>query len=81
MILELIITPIFMLLEGLIGMLPSMPDMPDWISYTIDIIGMGLYIFPAPVWVACIASVSFWSFGQIGWRMIEWIYRKIPGVS
>lgn len=81
MILELILTPIFMILQGLISLLPSMPDMPDWITSTINLVSLGLWIFPRPVWVACIGSIAFWSFGQIGWRIIEWIYKKIPGVD
>lgn len=81
MILELILTPLFMLLDGLLDLLPSMPNAPDWISSVLDIVSYGLYFFPKPIWVAGIASISFWTFGQYIWAGVEWVYKKIPGVS
>lgn len=81
MILELVLTPIFMLLNFLLDLFPKMPDVPNWVSSIIDLVSSGLYIFPAPIWALCLGSVVFWSFGQIGWRIVEWIYKKIPGVD
>lgn len=81
MILELILSPIFSLFDGLLDLLPSMPDMPSWIDSVVDVISGGLYIFPKPVWVLTIGSISFWTFGQFVWAFIEWVYKKIPGVN
>lgn len=81
MILELILTPVFMLIDGLIGLLPSMPDLPNWISNTLDLVSMALLIFPLPIWVLSIGSITFWTFQQLIWSGIMWVVRKIPGIS
>lgn len=81
MIIELLLTPIFALIKGFLGLMPSMPVVADFVSSGISWISKGLYFFPLPVWIACIGSIIFWSFGGIGWSFIEWIYKKIPGVD
>lgn len=81
MIIQLLLMPIFALINMLLGFLPSIPALPDWITSLITLIGYGLIIVPADVWIATISVVSFWWFALIGWAVIEWIYKKIPGVS
>lgn len=81
MIVQLLLIPIFALIKGLLSLLPSMPSMPDWIGSLMDLVGKGLVFVPADIWILVIGNVSFWTIGLIGWGVIEWVYKKIPGVS
>lgn len=81
MIVELLLTPIFIVIQALLDFLPKMPAVSDFLSSGIEWISRGLIIFPLPVWIASIVSIIFWSFGGIGWSFIEWIYKKIPGID
>lgn len=81
MILELLLTPIFAVVNGLISMLPANSDLPGWLQDTANLLGYALMFFPADVWAILLGNIIFWHFGQIGWAIIEWIYKKIPGID
>ncbi|MCR1868963.1 hypothetical protein [Longicatena caecimuris] len=81
MILELLFTPIFGIIDGLISLIPVGSSMPGWAQDTANLLGIAMMFFPADVWAVCLANISLWQFGHIGWAVIEWIYKKIPGVD
>lgn len=81
MIIALILTPIFLLINSLISLLPQMEGLPSWVNDLATVIGYALNVVPVDVWVISIANIMFWNFGLIGWSIIEWIYKKIPGVD
>lgn len=81
MIVEFLLTPIFGIVNFVCGLLPSIPSVADWSSQLAQIVSVGLAIFPRDVWVAVIGSVLFWWFAQIAWAIVEFAYKKIPGVE
>jgi len=81
MIIELLLEPIFFLIETIINFIPEGVSIPSWISYTVDILKYPLSIFPSDVWIMLIANVSFWYVAQMTWAIVEWIIKKIPGVN
>lgn len=81
MIIELLLTPIFFIVNGLISLLPKMGELPSWVNDFLNVVSTGLTIFPIDVWIFAIGSIVFWRFGLIAWSVVEWLYKKIPGVS
>lgn len=81
MILELLLTPIFWLVDGIISLIPAGSTLPGWAQDTANLVGIACMFFPADVWMVCLTNISMWQFSGIGWAVIEWIYKKIPGVD
>lgn len=81
MIIELLMTPIFALIGGLIDLLPVSMDIPNWLGSAISLVQKSLIIFPADVWFSVITNVLGWVVIHMIWAGIEWTYKKIPGVS
>lgn len=81
MIVQLLLTPIFLLIDSLLLLIPKNSDLPGWIQDTVNLLGIALMFFPADVWYITISNICFWNFGHIGWAVIEWIYKKIPGID
>lgn len=65
----------------IVGVFPEMHTIPDWFSAFISVLQIGLYFFPADVLVIIIANVMFCNISLVGWSVIEWVYKKIPGIS
>jgi len=85
MILELILTPLFFLFYTILNWLPNFSDHNHLygfdISWFIDLLAIGFYIFPFSLFVIIMGNVLFWLTLQMGWAIIEWAYKKIPGVN
>ena len=81
MIVELICTPLFTLVNLIINLLPEGFVIPSFVSNTIDILKYPLSIFPMDLWLIIISNVTFWYIAQISWSIIEWVYKKIPGFN
>ena len=45
------------------------------------LIKRGLMFFPADLWVLVITNIVTWTTIFFAWSIIEWIYKKIPGVN
>lgn len=81
MIIESIIDIFFIPLQLLLNMLPSsiVELIPD---FTLpDIALMGAYFFPMDVIVFAISSWAAWYMIFMTWAIIEWVYKKIPGIN
>lgn len=81
MIVELICSPIFLIIRGLILLFPTAFTIPDWGMAFLDLLLKALYVFPADVWIVFISNVLFWYGALFAWAIIEWTYKKIPGVT
>ena len=81
MIVELLCTPIFLLIQFIISLLPVAYEVPDFLSATLDLLSKALYFFPADVFFIVIGNITTWHFIHLGWVSIEWVYKKIPGVN
>lgn len=81
MIIELLCSPIFFLFNTIITFIPSGFSIPDWAVSFISLIQKALFFFPADVLITVVAVVVF-NFGtQYIWAIVEWVYKKIPGVD
>lgn len=81
MIIELFCTPIFFLLNTIISLLPSGLTIPDWAISFIALLQKALFFFPPDV-LTTVVSVVVASYGaQFIWAIIEWVYKKLPGVE
>lgn len=81
MIIELLCTPIFFLIDSLISLIPVQTSLPGWIGDTADMLSKALLFFPVDVWVIVLGNIVFWHVALIAWAIVEWIYRKIPGID
>jgi hypothetical protein len=85
MIIEMILTPIFRLLGLLIDRIPDMshidPLAGHEVSGFIGMLAYGFYVFPVSLFLVFIGNILFWLSAQMIWAIIEWVYKKIPGVN
>lgn len=64
-----------------IDMLPVLGDMPTWVDNTLNVLSYGLMFFPSDVFAISLGSIIFWLVAQLAWAIVEWVYKKIPGVD
>ena len=85
MIIKYLLTPIFRLLGLIINLLPDLSYIDPLygfdISGFINILAYGFIIFPFPLFTIFIGNMIFWLGVQMVWAIIEWVYKKIPGVN
>jgi hypothetical protein len=85
MILELLLNALFALFSLIIDIIPDMTEIQFLegidISGFIDFLAYGFLVFPFSLFILFIGNVLFWLSAQMIWAIVEWVYRKIPGVS
>ena len=81
MIIAALCTPIFWLIDIIIGMLPVTFSLPNWLDPCISLIQTALWFFPSDVWITIMGNVVFWQFSLLLWSFIEWCYKKVPGIK
>ena len=85
MITEYLLTLIFRLFNLIINLLPDLSYIDPLsgfdISGFINILAYGFFIFPYQLFMIFIGNMIFWLGVQMVWAVIEWIYKKIPGVN
>ena len=81
MLIKLMLTPFFKFINYIIDLLPELPQIPDWFLSTARLLSRPLSIFPSDVWIAIFVNVGLWIVIDFSWIIIEWIYKKIPGVD
>lgn len=82
MIIELILVPIKFVLTGILNIInTSSLSLPTWANDMANLLNKALMFFPPEVFVITILNISFWITVQFAWAIIEWIYKKIPGVN
>lgn len=81
MIIESICNLIFVPINIVISLLPSGLTLPDWFISFASLIQKALFFFPADVFTTVISVVVFCYGSQFVWAIVEWCYKKIPGVN
>lgn len=81
MLIALIMQPLFTLIFFLITLLPELGFTPPSFSALFSIIGYGTYILGANYFAFVIGNIVFWLTVQLGWAIVEWIYKKVPGIK
>ena len=81
MVVESLCNVFFLILQGMISTIQITNTLPSWAMNTISLLGTALFFFPVDVWAVFIGNVVTWTGIQYGWAIIEWIYKKIPGVN
>ena len=82
MIFGFLFKPFWIFISFIIKMFgDEMAEIPNWYWSFQSLLQVGLKVFPPDVWVAVIGNIVFWMGIHLIWAVIEWIYKKIPGVS
>lgn len=81
MITEVLLEIAFGAMDIMISFLPDGFILPDWASHTLDLLAKATYFFPVDVWGVAIGNIIFCNLALLTWSLIEWVYKKIPGVS
>lgn len=82
MITEGVLSIIFSIVYDIASAIPdTLYKLPDWGVQALKLLRTGLGIFPTDVWIVCIGNGTFWLVIQFIWAIIEWLYKKIPGVD
>lgn len=81
MLIELILSPFFGLIDLVITLLPNIPSVNVTLSNLVIFVRKGLYFTDTGVFSLVLGTVITFSTLQLGWAVIEWIYKKIPGVD
>lgn len=81
MIVKLVFSPIFAIINFVISLLPANYSLPNFYQDSVSILSKGLAFFPSDVWIIVITNIFFWLYVQFSWSLVEWVYKKIPGVD
>lgn len=81
MILELIFLPFITLVKFVITLLPTIETPSVALNTVIDLAGYGVTILGSSFTVLVLGNIVMWLTIQFTWSIIEWIYKKIPGVE
>ena len=82
MITELIFYPVFLLGKFVVGLFPQVSQSTGEIGQVfIDLLATGMYFFGKNTFLLITGSIVFWFTVGLSWSVIEWCYKKIPGVS
>lgn len=83
MIFELLLEPFWIVLNFIVSLIPDMnwnqglyvnTNVPMWFLRLLS-------FFPDKFFITLFGSVVFYSTIHFTWSVIEWIYKKIPGVD
>lgn len=81
MLIELICTPLLLLVKGIIVIFPVLTFIPNSIVSTTDLIIKAMQFFPTDVWIMVIGNITFWITLQLVWGVIKFILALIPFVN
>lgn len=84
MLLMAIINVIWVFVAGLISILGGLvhvtaPNLD--ITPLLDILAYGVYFFGPATFCLAVNTIVGWLSVHMIWAIIEWVYKKIPGVS
>ena len=85
MLIQMILTPIWSIINGLISLLGGFFGEFTWsvgnFDVLLDLLGYGVYFFGTTTFCMVVSNIAFWLTVDMVWAIVEWIYKKIPGVS
>lgn len=77
-----LLNPLFALIEWVLSVFDfENNNLPTWVDEFLSLIQKALFFFPIDVWVIVLINITFWLTLQFGWAILEWIYKKIPGIN
>lgn len=81
MLIELLLVPIWVLIDLLINLVPEFVlGAYDFLSSS-KFLAYGIFLLPPGFWGLFLSSVTFWMSTHFVWGIVEWAYKKIPGIS
>lgn len=83
MIIQGILTLLFGLICTVIELLPNvnLADVPNELGWTLKLLSYGLYVFPIDVFLVIIGGIVMNTTALAVWAVVEWCYKKLPGVD
>jgi len=83
MLIELLLSPLFALINFILGLIPDLTFGADFsnITWLIDIMAFGFWIFPLSLFLIFLANILFWLGVQMLWAIIEFIIKKLPFIN
>ena len=81
MLIEIILYPLRVLMDIAVNFLPSDTLEVFINSEFMKLLAFGVRLIGPDNFMLFLGSITFWLAIQYGWAILEWIYKKIPGVS
>lgn len=81
MIIKLICSPFFLIVDGIIALLPVLTYIPTSIADTITLLLKAMQFFPPDVWIMAIGNIVFWITVHFIVALIKFILGWIPFLS
>lgn len=81
MIIEAICSALVFLGTGIIKLIPEVVAPMVGFAQARTMLAYALWFFPFQLWVVALGNITFWIITSFSWTLIEWLYKKIPGVS
>lgn len=78
MIVELLCAPFFLLIQGLINLIPVLTYIPTSIVDTVTLLLKAMQFFPSDVWFMCIGNIVFWTTVHLVIGLIKFILGFVP---
>lgn len=82
MLFEYILNPLFKFINFLVSLVPAATSgNTSFATSFLQFLGLGLHFFGVVPFVAVITNVLLWCGIDISWSIVEWCYKKVPGVD
>lgn len=83
MIIEFFLNPIFSIINFFISLIPTQTQSSQGFNILdfVDILAQAFVFFPFTLFLTCISTISFWLTAHMVWAIVEWVYKKLPGIS
>lgn len=82
MLIKVILMPLWCLLDLIITLLPATPFCTvSNLASILEVASYGVNIFGVAQFIKIIGVILFWHTAHLTWAIVEWIYKKIPGVD
>lgn len=80
-LINLLLTPFKLLLEFILSLLPDTPSTAGSLVNVIVFLKKGLWFFDYDLFCTYITCILAFVTLQFAWSIVEWIYKKIPGIK
>ena len=47
----------------------------------LDKLSFGVWVIGPAMWSLIITTISYWTLINMTWAVVEWLYKKLPGVD
>lgn len=81
MLISLMMSPFWTLVLFLITLLPPLDYTPTSIDTVVKLAGYSTAILGQGFTAFVLGNIVFWLTVQLSWAIIEWVYKKVPGIK